>query len=158
LFDEYGHVTDRLVGDPIQVGFIDLRLDDYAVPGITEGKGSQAYEWNGVDPIPFSVVVSNWGNAPVGAYAVFALDGGGEYTCGVELYSEPARRVGADGQGVELPALWDEPRPGRHIVTILVKDLAGTTVLEKRGVPFQIKQVAGTPVEPGPARQPAVEP
>jgi hypothetical protein len=137
LFDENGKVSDWWLGEPITVGNSDVRVDEILYPGSDQPRAPVG-QIKPEEPVVFSVVVSNAGNAPEAVVAIFAIDGGGEFTCGVELYSEPTR-VEAGQQSLVISKAWDKPTPGRHILSVILKDQRGRVLYENHGVPFELK-------------------
>lgn len=100
--------------------------------------------------VALSASVGNSGTAPEQVSAGFALDGGSEWSCGREIYSKAA--VVAPGEDeVTLAAEWlenEETPPiqaGKHVLSILLYDGAGELVWERRGLPFEIREVVRPP-------------
>lgn len=137
LFDETGQVRDWWIGEPIQVGYSDVRVDDIIYPG-HEASDKSKVKLRADEPATFSVVVSNFGEAPEAVTAIFAIDGGGEFTCGVELYTDPVR-IEPEQQGVVLSKEWEKPTRGRHVMTVLLKDQKGSVIYENYGIPFEFE-------------------
>ena len=138
LFDGFGRMVDLWVGEPVLVGQYDLRIGDLCIPGQESADNSGGAPISEVDGVTFSMDAANLGDAHSAAYAVFAIDGGGEYTCGIELYT-PITRVDAGTEAVPLSVNWPDAKPGRHIVTVLLKDVDGNVVAEDRGITFRLK-------------------
>lgn len=134
LFDETGAVADWWVGEPIKVGYSDVRVDDILYPG-HETPNEPVVAFEPGEPVSFSVVLSNLGIAPEAVVAIFSIDGGGEYTCGVELYANPVR-VEPEQEGVVVSKQWLSPTRGRHILSVILKDQRNRNVYENYGIPF----------------------
>ena len=147
--------ADRYFGEYIQVGESRVDLSGVEIDGTTvKGRGVNKIRMS--DPevgVPMTVSVDNTGKAPEGVYAVFAINGGFEYTCGEEIYApsrelhdareEDARvepiRVEPGESGITVSALWEKARPGNHTVSVLVFDQAGQLVAQQRGIAFRLK-------------------